>query len=304
VPVADASPRAHKGVARFGSSSAEVVLREPLRYAIVRHTPDGRRLLRARGDSILHRDEMTFVKIEGVEPDALTYRVAGSGPVRRLRAGTEIPGLPGLVFQDTVLLEHISYRYRCVDRVSHPDPVLLALDAPLATVEVEVARPAAPETATATARAGVRATVAAGGGAEEEGVLSRMQVEQLAPEEYVLHRGEFRVILDNAGQILRHLRPLVLPIVSMQGGLRFLIRSPATDGALGREGFSVASAKLTRRVGIETGDRIVGVNGRAVEGLRSLSQIYQELKRDAAVDRIDLELERDGRRLVNTYWLR
>jgi hypothetical protein len=281
-----------RGIASLQESSAEVVLREPMRYAIIQRAPHNDRLLRTRGDSVLRRDPMAFVKIERVEPQALLYRARPGGPLLRLRAGTEIPGLPGFVFAETVLLEYLSYRYRPVERIVNPDPVLVSLEGSTAVLEVET-----------------RPDIADDGGHDgatqaDEALLSRLRVRETGPTQYELHRGELRVILDNAGQVLGHLKPLVLPILSMRTGLQFRIRCAASDGVLGAQGFSVTSAKLARRIGIQTGDLILSLNGRPVEGFRSLSEIYQDLKRDPAVSRIDLELERDGRRLVQTYWLR
>jgi hypothetical protein len=284
-----ATLKSTRGLASLHPSSADVVFREPMRHAIIHRVPANDRLLRRRGDSVLQRDPLAFVKIERVEPDALVYRAdRGGGPLMRLHAGMEIPGLPGFVFAETVLLESLSYRYRPVDRIANPDPVLVALHGSTAVLEVETHTTGdfdvlVPDT--------------------DEAVLSRLRVRETGPDQYALHRGELRVILDNAGQVLGHLKPFVLPILSPRTGLQFKIRCAASDGVLGARGFSVTSAKLARRIGIETGDIILSLNGRSVEGFRSLSEIYQTLKRDPAVSRIDLELERAGRRLVQTYRL-
>ncbi|MFB3817356.1 MAG: S8 family serine peptidase [Candidatus Methylomirabilales bacterium] len=297
-----ASLKTDRSTATLTDSSAEVLFREPIRYAVFVREPDRTRHLRAKGDSLLSREPQRFVKIERVEPKGIVYRTEAGGPLSRLRAGLEVPELPGFFLQDTVLLEHLSYRYRRVDRISNPDPVLVLLDGSAAVLEVEtlprpVPGPPGQAEAPAAPAPGARAAL-------DEALLSRVRIQPLGPEEYELHRGEMRVILDNAGQVLGDLKPFVLPVLSLHTGLQFKIRSAASDGILGRRGFEITSAKLAGRAGLEAGDVILSVNGRAVDGFSSLFQIYQELKRDTATPRIDVELERDGRRLTKTYWLR
>lgn len=291
-----------RSIATLADASAEVLFREPIRFAVIVREPERTRHLRTKGDSLLGREPLRFVKIERVEGKAVLYRTQAGGALSRLRVGMEFPELPGFFLQGTVLLEHLSYRYRSVDRISNPDPVLVVLDGPAAVLEVETlprpAPPAAPSDAPASMPApGPRAVL-------DEALLGRVRIQPLGPEQYELHRGEMRVILDNAGQVLGDLKPFVLPVLSLHTGLQFKIRSAASDGILGRRGFEITSAKLAGRAGLEAGDVILSVNGRTVDGFSSLFQIYQELKRDTATPRIDVELERDGRRLTKTYWLR
>jgi hypothetical protein len=296
--------KTERSIATLADASAEVLFREPIRYAVIVREPDRTRHLRAKGDSLLSRDPQRFVKIERVEGKAVLYRTDAGGPLFRLRVGMAFPELPEFFLQDTVLLEHLSYRYRSVDRISNPDPVLVLLDGAAAVIEVETLPRLPRPTPAPPAPAKPAPAVPLARAALDEALLSRVRIQPLGPEEYELHRGEMRVILDNAGQVLGDLKPFVLPMLSLHTGLQFKIRSAASDGVLGRRGFEITSAKLAGRAGLEAGDVILSVNGCAVDGFSSLFQIYQALKRDTVTPRIDVELERDGRRLMKTYWLR
>jgi len=292
---ASASRTLQGAIATLRDSSAEVLFQEPVRYAVIVRDLNGTRLLRTKGDSLLGRAPRTFLRIERVSVEGVAYRTDAGGPLRRVRVGAAFPELPGFVLERTALLEHLLYRYRTVERISNPDPALVRLHGGGAVLELETTpRPR-----------GSVADPASGDGASEDGaLLRRMRIRPVGPQEYELHRGEMRVILDNAGRVLSDLKPFVLPILSLHAGLQFRIHSPASDGILGKRGFAITSPKLTARAGLEEGDLIRSVNGQPVTGFGSLFEIYQELKRDTGTLRIDIELERGGRRVVQTYWLR
>lgn len=281
-----------RGDADFQALSAEVVFREPLRYAVIVREGDGARMLRGRGDALLAPEGADYVMVERVDARALTLRRGLHAPRQTIPQGAALPGLPGHVFSDSVLLAHVSYRYRGVSRVRNPEPRLVSLNGSEAIVELE--------------------TVLGGGGeqlqsappAPDAGPLARVRIWRVGDAEYALHRGEVRLLLDHGGQVLSDLRPLLLPAVSLRDGIHFRVRCGATDGVLTRDGFAVTNAKLIARLGLLEGDLVRSVNGIPADGLRGLVQVYREIRRNAALARIDLELERQGKRVLQTYWLR
>lgn len=67
-------------------------------------------------------------------------RFTSSRRVQALPVGGPLSGFPGWGFTQTVLLDRSHYRYRFVDRILRPDPVLVALEGSWAVVEVETLR--------------------------------------------------------------------------------------------------------------------------------------------------------------------
>lgn len=305
------------------SPSSEITFPSPLHYAVVIRKADNASLLLGRGETVFHpRDPSRFAKIEEIQADALVVRTP-TGRTMSVRVGTKIPGPPGFVFARSALLGQLQYRYRSVDRVTRVEPVLVAVEGATAVLEVEVARqravalaPAGPATARQPAPvlphpAAVHAPMPANPPPPpptrallDEDLLAGVEVHELAQGQYEVARSDFRAVLENTGRVLADLRPLVLPSFSWGSGFEYKITSAASDGVLGAQGFTVYDAKLATRAGIEIGDRILNVNGRAVDGLASLYRIYQELRATPAVARIEVELERAGKRLTKTYQLR
>jgi S1-C subfamily serine protease len=86
--------------------------------------------------------------------------------------------------------------------------------------------------------------------------------------------------------------------------VEYHITSAASDGVLGRQGFTVWAPKLAARAGIEVGDTILSVNGIPVDGFPSLYRIYQQVRRTPALATVQVELERGGSRVTKTYRVR
>jgi len=306
-PAAGATaPRPADDPSRAGGS-AEVRFPTPARHAIVLQHPGPVRALYGVGDVIVHPHEpgraLTVVR---VEPSHLLVRAGASGRPQVLRAGDPLPGVPGRTFAGTVLLDAVHYRYRRVARLVHWDPVLVALDGAQALVEVEVVLPAGPA-------AGVPAAATDGPGAGRGSpgrttldvtVLSQVQVRETAPDRYDVRAAEVQAVLENAGRVLAELAPGVVPTFSTTGGVEYRITSAASDGVLGRQGFTVWAPKLAARAGIELGDTILSVNGVPVDGIASLYRIYQQVRRTPALATIQMEVERGGTRVTKTYRFR
>jgi membrane-associated protease RseP (regulator of RpoE activity) len=211
---------------------------------------------------------------------------------------------------ETVLLQELHYRYRVVDRLQHPDPILVALEGARVLLAVEVLRPETggpPEAAPAPGLADVgpvegpapptRALL-------DESLLEKVQVKELGPGLYQVPAGEVQAVLENAGRVLTDLAPFVLPSLSFETGLQYRITSAASDGVLSKQGFTVTAPKLAERAGIEVGDTILSVNGRPVNGFASLYAIFQAVRRDPALRTVQVELERRRSRLTQTYRIR
>jgi hypothetical protein len=307
VPAAGATaPRQEDDPGRDGGS-AEVRFPTPARHAIVQQPPGPVRGLYGAGDVIVHpQDPGRALTVVRVAPSHLIVREGARGGAQVVRPGDPLPGVPGRTFVGTVLLDAVHYRYRRVARVVHWDPVLVALEGARALVEVEVAHPTG-------SAAGVPAAGTDGPGAGrgspgrttlDAAFLSQVQIREAAPDRYDVRAAEVQAVLEHAGRVLAELAPGVLPTFSTTGGVQYWITSAASDGVLGRQGFTVWAPKLAARAGIELGDTILSVNGVPVDGIASLYRIYQQVRRTPALATVQVELERGGTRVTKTYRFR
>lgn len=306
-PIDAANPPDRDDGTTPGAGSAEVRFPTPSRHAIVVRQPGPVRALYGGGDTIVHPQEpgraLTVVR---VEPNHLMVREGASGRPQVLRTGDAAPGFPGRIFSGTVLIDAVHYRYRRVERVVHVDPVLVTLEGSRAVLEVEVARragstPLILSEGTDGSSAGPslpkRTTL-------DATLLTQARVRELASDRYEVQAADVQAVLENAGRVLAELGPGVLPTYSTTGGVQYRITSAASDGVLGRQGFTVTAPKLAERAGIEVGDTILSVNGVPVDGFGSLYQIYQQVRRNRATATVQVELERRGNRLTKTYRVR
>ncbi len=90
------------------------------------------------------------------------------------------------------------------------------------------------------------------------------------------------------------------PFVS-RGDRRFAVTSELIEGILSADGFVVTDPRRTRALGIEAGDTIVRVNGYPPTGLVA---VITTLQRDPDRATVVLEIDRTGRRLVQSYRVR
>jgi membrane-associated protease RseP (regulator of RpoE activity) len=223
--------------------------------------------------------------VERVEAGAVIFREGPRGRVQSLKSGRPIPGFPGLTFTGTVMLDQVHYRYKVVERVAHPEPVVVALEGSRAVLEVEVLRSAA------------RATL-------DGELLAKVRIQEISPGLYEVNAADVQAVLDNAGQVLTDLWPAVQPSLSLQTGLQYRITSAMSDGVLTGQGFTVTAPKLAERAGLQVGDTILSVNGQPVNGFASLYGIIREVRGNPALSTVQVELDRWGTRLTKIFRIR
>lgn len=287
---------------RQEQASAEIRFRSPTQYAIVLHETGKIQSLYTSGDTIFDpRDPTRSLTVERVETAAMIVRAGRWGRAYTVRAGSPIPGFPGLTFTRTVLLDSVEYRYKTVDRIVHPDPVLAALEGSRGVLEVETLRPTTaaslPSQTPVLPDRPARATL-------DAGTLKQVRVREIGPDQYEVPTADVRPVLDNVGRVLVDLAPTVLPMLSRKEGLQYQITSAASDGILTNQGFIVTSPKMAGRAGIQLGDRILSVNGTPVDSLGSIYGIYRQVQRDPGLSMVRVDLERRGAHLTKTYRIR
>jgi len=301
------TPRGQEALVTLGEASTEIRFPAPVRYAVILREPGTVRTLSTRGDVLFHpNDPSRSWTVERVEAEVLFLREGPRGRPKPLRPGTPIPGVPGLRFTGTVLLDQVHYRYKAVERVAHPEPVLVALEGTRATLEVEVLRPAPPAGGGAPRTAVPRGPepVSPARARLDAEVLGKVRVREVAPGLYDVNAADAQAALEDTGRVLGEVWPAVQPTLSLQAGLQYRITSAASDGVLTAQGFTVTAPKLAERFGIQAGDTILRVNGQPVDGFASLYGIYRTVQGDPALRTVQVELLRQGTRLTKTYRIR
>ncbi|MGH7362766.1 MAG: PDZ domain-containing protein [Candidatus Methylomirabilales bacterium] len=303
----DTTARGQEALVTLGEASTEIRFPEPVRYAVVLREPGKARMVFTRGDVLFHSgDPSRSWTVERVEAQALILREGPRGRPLSLPPGSPIPGFPGHRFTGTVLLDQVHYRYKAVERLTHPDPLLVALEGSRATLEVEVLRPSRPSPAvppegrSASSPQSVpspRATL-------DGEVLGKVRVREIAPGLYDVNAADVQAALEDTGRVLAEVWPAVQPTLSLQAGLQYRITSAASDGVLTAQGYTVTAPKLAERFGIQAGDTILSVNGQPVDGFASLYGIYRTVQGDPSLRTVQVELERRGTRLTKTYRIR
>lgn len=299
--------RGQEALVILGEASTEIRFPAPVRYAVLLQVPGNLRRLYTRGDIVFHpQDPAQSLTVERVEAGAVLFREGPRGRVQSLKSGRPVPGFPGLTFTGTVMLDQLHYRYKAVDRIGRPEPVLVALEGSRAVLEVEVLRspaPAAPAPSEVATPSAPQPTPPARATLDAQ-LLDKVRVREIGPGLYEVNAADVQAALDNAGQVLADLWPAVQPSLSLQTGLQYRITSAAGDGVLTGKGFTLTAAKLAERAGLQVGDTILSVNGRPVDGFASLYGIFRAVRSDPALSTVQVELDRRGTRLTKIFRIR
>jgi S1-C subfamily serine protease len=295
--------------AQASCSSAEVAFTASRRFAIVGEPHGKRRHLYVNGDVIpnLKAEGQGFV-VEQVLMDGVQLRDTRSRQAVRMGVGVVIPETGGRRLEGTVLLDGLEYCYLRGVAAPDPEPRLLQVQGRRARLVVEMAAP--PDAASA----GPAASAAFRTGPSEvslqltqrldEAILEKVQVRPAGRDTYDLSAAEVQMALEHGGKILMEAMATVRPMLSLDEGIAFRVRSPVADGVLGPRGFKVDNPNLAQRAGIEAGDVVTAVNGQPVNGFADLYHLYRQARSDRRVSTISLDLQRDGQRVIKTYRIR
>ncbi|SRR5438093_76055 len=315
VPAAGPPAQPQDSVVTMGENSAEITLPRPTRYVVLLHEAGKVRTLHARGDVLFHpQDPGRSVTIERIDPETIFLRESPKTPTRRVRVGKPIPGFPGLRFTETVMLEKIQYRSRPVDHLVHPEPVVVTVEGPRAIVQVEVLRTASSPPPVSSAPASPAATAPASDGSPatptqrrklDPSLFAELPVKEVEPNTYEVDAAAVGPAIENVGQVLADLQPMVAPALSIQSGLTFNLTSAVVDGTLSNAGFTVTNPKVAQRFGIEMGDIIKRFNGHEVNSPLDAWMAYQEfIIRNPLQSQMRVDLQHDGIPTTKLYRVR
>jgi beta-propeller repeat-containing protein len=285
------SMREHRPVPQRQDAHLELPL--PTHYALVSHLTTKVKTLHGLNDVLFHpTDQTVSFKVVQIEPGTLILRENRTGRLLTVTEGTTVPGLPDLVFTGRLTLRHLTYRFKTVDRVTQPDPVLRSVKGGSVLLEQEVV----PQTPVAMPQA-ERSTP------RFDPVLARIVgVKETIPNTYEVNANGLLPMLGNAGQAFHDLQLMVSPALSLQAGLGFNVSSVFVDGQLKDGGFTVTNSKAANLFGIEVGDTIFQINGHPVDRPLDAWWAYQELlARNPGQPEMRVSIRRDNYFLTKTY---
>lgn len=288
------------------ASHGDITLREPRRYAVVAEAPRRVRRLYTTGDVLIDpRNPQQQVVIERIDADGVVVLAHPAARPARVSVGRPIPGAPGRTLAGIVALTHLRYRLKVVDRVVHTEPVLVSLTGSAAVLEREVQ-------GTVKAHGQAKPAVARGAAkprrsvpALEPELVTRMPVKQVDESTFVLDADSVEPVLDTVRRLVPAKASAVMAAFPQQGDVSIDMTSPLLDGTLSQRGFTVTNTKVAQAFGLEAGDTVLSLNGRAVNSPLNAWWAFQEmLIKQRNVSTLRVVIERGGTRVLNEYQIK
>ncbi len=244
------------------------------------------------------------VRILRIEPGRVEVRDPRGATTAWLAPGDAVPGRSEHVVAETTFLHGLSFHYRVAERSPDPEPRLLCIQGTRAHLEVPVPRaggqrPAAGEFAASPAE---RATSV--GYPLDHVPREGKPAVAVAPHTYEVGANDLQDLLDQGERQVTEAWVGGGHSMPTPGGESQAITSPVADGTLEPRGFRLTSPKWAEAAGLETGDLILAVDGRAVNTLGDLFQASQQLRQAARRPRFEVTLEREGVQVTKTFLIR
>ena len=287
---------------------AEVTFAAPQRFAIVTEPQTQRRRLYGKGDPLLDAKgaDQGFV-VEEVEATGLQIRDTRTQRLMRVAVGQLLPGATNRRLAQTTVLDGVDYCYVNVKGSVDPEPRILQIRTRRAAMVVDTP-------ATHTTVAAAPADGAPRGPAREYAlqtqqrldatILGKVRVNGAGRDTYDVSAADLRMAMNHGEQVLMEAWSTVRPMLSLDQGISFQIKSPVADGVLGPRGFRVSSPNLAERAGLEMGDVVVAVNQQPITGFGDLFRLYRKVKADQSLSAVEVQLERQGQLVTKTYRIR
>jgi hypothetical protein len=309
-----------EGTLDLSDSGAVLNLPAPKFYAVFERKTTKAKTLYTAGQLVVGPEQPGHVlRIEKVEATGILLKDPRKGRELRVTIGHTLPRMPDLVLVQIVKLTQLLYRSKRVNAVVHADPVLVALEGTRAILEIETARgeaPSSPSVAREQPSPEERhAAVPPSPSAIPEGspprrkldakVFSEIDVQEVAPNAYVLGADSLKPVFDNVNQMFTDIAPIITPAFSAQAGLSLDITSNVVDGVMNTTGFTVTNPKIAERFGIQVGDTILQINDRPVNNPLNAWATYQELIiQNAQLSELQIRIQRGRNIMTKSYTIR
>ncbi len=250
----------------------------------------GTLVLAGAGEAIFHEGESQPVGIvQAVSPVDLTLTLSRDGRTVRIFPGRPIPDTRHLRLHDVLRVKTLEYRHRPVLRgrrkILGGELYLVALRGTHAVLLRDVEPAPSPAESL-------------------EQRLAAIRIVEVAPHVWEVNTGDIQKAMESGEAILRQALDESWVNFSRGHGIGLELKTPLADVRVDRRGFEVTSPNLAGRIGLETGDRILGVNGLPIDGLGDLARAYRSIKNDPTVRSVALTIERREKPLSLTYRIR
>ena len=114
-----------------------------------------------------------------------------------------------------------------------------------------------------------------------------------------------RRAIENIGQVLSNPVEMLATLTAVQTGMNFPMTTEVLDGTLSQTGFTVTNIKIAQRLGLNVGDTITRINGRAVSSPVDAYWTYQEIIiRNPIREEVRIDLNRGAQPITKLYRLR
>lgn len=287
---------------------AEVTFAAPQRFAIVTEPQTQRRRLYGKGDPVLDAKgtDQGFV-VEDVEAAGLQIRDTRTQRLVRVGVGQMLPGATRRQLAQTTILDGVDYCYVSVKGSVDPEPRVLQIRTRRAAVVVDTPT-TQPTVAAAPVNGAPRAQAREYALQTQQRldatILGKVRVNGVGRDTYDVSAADLRMAMNHGEQVLMEAWSTVRPMLSLDQGINFQIKSPVADGVLGPRGFRVTSPNLAERAGLEMGDVVLAVNQQPITGFGDIFRLYRKVKADQSLSAVEVKLERQGQLMTKTYRIR
>jgi hypothetical protein len=290
------------------SPSAEVTFAVPQRFAIVSELQTKRKRLYGKGDLIPEdKGPEQRLVVDGVEDAALQIRDTRTQKLIRVPVGQLLPGDVARRLAEIAVLNGVDYRYVPAKGTADPEPRVLQIRMRRAAMVVDT--PSAPPAVAAAPTDGAPRTQTREYALQTQQrldgtILGKVRVEGVGRDTYDVSSADLRMAMNHGEQVLMEAWSTVRPMISLDQGITFHIKSPVADGVLGPRGFKVTSPNLAERAGLEMGDVVLAINQQPINGFGDVFRLYRQVKADQSLSTVEVKLERQGQLVTKTFRIR
>lgn len=276
----------------------EVIFASPKSFAILLFRDSQIRRLYTEGDVLFAPGRRSSsVVIDRLLADRIIVGRGGAGASVSLRPGQPLPGVPGAIFIGTVELTRLTYRFKLVDRLVLPEPVLASVSGGEAVLDKEVARLPAPADVLSAGQRSWGASMAA--------MVERVRMRRVNEDIFEVDEASLAPLLQRVGEAVSGVKPPGDATFAAFSAFGLPVTSDVGGGILSDAGFRITNLAVANTLGMQVGDTVVSLNGRAVNSPLNAWWTLQELLiKSHSLREIRVKLVRDGALATKLYVIR
>ena len=241
-PVAPVSRAPIEATAPDPSPTAEVTFATPQRFAIVSEPRASTRRLYTNGDFLPDPNAagQGFI-MDKLHPDGLQIRDTRGPKSFRVEVGGVIPGSGGRRLEGTVLLDGVEYRYVTAGSTVDPEPRLLQIRERRGHLEVDITSPQIVAVAVPSAPPIPPPATDRSLQLErrlDKAILDKVRVKPAGPDTYEINAADAQMAFDHGGRILAEAMSTIRPMLSLDQGMNFSVKSAGRRRGPGSTRFS------------------------------------------------------------------